>query len=511
LQSVSELQGKRFAGRTSGPWKTTVTIDRESKMIANFRLAATLSMALSFCLSFPLAAQPSSGADLIWQDRFNGGEDATALVAVAENRVFTVGKGPATPGADTGWLVKAYDQRTGKVLWVDTYSGISPNENKGQAVAVSDGRVFAGGSISWSADTDYAMVRAYDAATGAVRWEDKFTYGNLYAGVTHLAIERDEEHGRSLLYAVGRAVQPDFTTAWYVRAYDARTGALVWDNVFHPAYFDDALSVTVKHGRIFVSGFTFDITSFLRHFTVRAYEAGSGALLWQDVVAGGLQGFEGSDAAQQVVAEGDRVLAAGVITDTAGYHFAVRAYQAGTGNLLWSHLYDSGSGLDSANSIALHHGRAFVVGQGGALCSFSASSDCNWLIRVYDQETGNLLWQEQVDVNHQDDGANVVLACGDQIVVSGSAGTDSNAPYADWLVQVRNANNGDLVWQNLLPTPLTFGQPYGLAVDQDRLFVTGSTSDLAGGTQNGDVIVRAHHFESKGEACEPVFNNYGFR
>jgi len=60
-------------------------------------------------------------------------------------------------------------------------------------------------------------------------------------------------------------------------------------------------------------------------------------------------------------------------------------------------------------------------------------------------------------------------------------------------------------------TPLTFGQPYGLAVDQDRLFVTGSTSDLAGGTQNGDVIVRAHHFESQGETCEPVFNNYGFR
>jgi hypothetical protein len=67
------------------------------------------------------------------------------------------------------------------------------------------------------------------------------------------------------------------------------------------------------------------------------------------------------------------------------------------------------------------------------------------------------------------------------------------------------------ICQNLLPTPLTFGQPYGLAVDRDRLFVTGSTSDLAGGTQNGDVIVRAHQFDSSGEVCEPMFNNYGFR
>lgn len=479
-------------------------------MIVSLRFVATLSAALSIFVGLPVVAQPPGGAELMWQDRFYGAEDATALVAVAENRVFIVGKGPATPDAETGWLVKAYDQRTGKMLWIDAYSGVSPDENKGQAVAVGDGRIYAGGSISWSADSDYAMVRAYDPITGAVQWEDKFTYGNLYAGVTHLAVERDE-HGRSLLYAVGRAVEPDFTTAWYVRAYDAKTGALVWNNVFHPTYFDDALSVAVKHGRIFVSGFTFDLSTFLRHFTVRAYEAGSGTLLWQDIVPGGLQGFQGSDAAQQVVVEGDRVLAAGVITDTVGYHFAVRAYQATTGNLMWSHLYDSGSGLDSAGSIALHHGRAFVVGQGGALCSFNANSDCNWLIRTYDQDTGTLLWQKQVDVNHQDDGANVVLACGDQIVVSGSAGTDSNAPYADWLVQVRSAKNGDLIWQNLLPTPLTFGQPYGLAVDQDRLFVTGSTSDLAGGTQNGDVIVRAHHFESQGETCEPVFNNYGFR
>jgi hypothetical protein len=97
-----------------------------------------------------------------------------------------------------------YNQRPGKALWVDTYSGFSPNANKGQAVAVGEGRVYAGGSISWAAETEHAMVRADDAATGAVRWEDKFTYGNPHAGVTHLAVERDEEHGRSLLYAVGR-------------------------------------------------------------------------------------------------------------------------------------------------------------------------------------------------------------------------------------------------------------------------------------------------------------------
>src|SRR5262249_51557814 len=151
--------------------------------------------------------------------------------------------------------------------------------------------------------------------------------------------------------------QADFTTAWFVRAYDARTGALVWKDLFHPTAFDDALSVAVDRGRIFVSGFTFEIPARLRHFAVRAYDARTGSLLWQDVVPGFIRGFFGGDAAAKVVAGGNRVLAAGVITDASGYHFAVRAYQATTGALLWTDVVDTGNGLDNANSIALNNGR----------------------------------------------------------------------------------------------------------------------------------------------------------
>jgi hypothetical protein len=479
-------------------------------MISSTRLAKLLLGFVVLAGSVQVTAAQQLPGTLLWQDRFVGGEDPAALVAVSGDRVFVVGKGPLQPGADTGWLVKAYDAGTGEVLWTDAYSGFAGIENKGQTVTVGGGLVFAGGFVSKAASADEAMIRVYDEETGSVRWEDRFSYGASFASVNSVAVEEEKEEGETLVYAVGRGLQADFTTAWFVRAYDARTGVLVWKDLFHPTSFDDALSVAIDQGRVFVSGFTFDDTH-LRHFAVRAYDGRTGSLLWQDVVPGFVMGFFGGDAAAQIVAKGNRVLAAGVITDATGYHFAVRAYETATGVLLWTDVVDTGNGLDSANSIALNGGRAFVVGQGGPQCSFDTTSDCDWLIRTYDQDTGALLWEKRVDTNHQDDNANVVLACGDRVVVAGGAGTDTNAPYSDWLVQVLDAKNGALVWENLLPTPRTFAVPFGLAVADNRLFVTGATSDIAGGTQNGDFIVRAHRFGVEEDDCESVSNNAGFR
>lgn len=472
----------------------------------------------------PVAASDPPGT-LLWQDRFPGGSDTTARVAVDDSRVFVAGKAPVFVGGSTGWLVRAYDSRSGTVLWHDAFTGADGNENKAQTVVVREGLAFAGGFVNVASfknatptapGKDVAMLRAYDPRTGALHWENRIDFGGVFASVNWITLGDDEEgeqhHGgehegeSALLYAAGRAQEGDFTTAWFVRAYNAKTGALVWQNVFHASSFDDALTIAVHGGRVFASGYTLDAPSRLRHFTVRAYDARRGTLLWQDLLPGGTPG--GGDVAVQVVAEGNLVLAAGVITNATGYHFAVRAYEAGTGRLRWADVVDKGSGFDVARSIALHGGRAFVIGQGGAVCSFD---ECDWLIRTYNQETGALLWEKQVDRTHHDDQPNVVLACANRVVVAGGAGTDSDEPFSDWWVQVYTAERGTLVWENLLPTPATFAFPVGLAVTGNRLFVTGSTLDLAGGTQNGDYIVRAYQFGSEEDDCKMVANNKGTR
>lgn len=479
-------------------------------MFTRHVLATIAVFFLLLVAALPLSAAAVPDGSLLWQVRFFGGNGPTAHVAVSGNRVFVAGKAPAVVGGKTGWLVTAYDSGTGAVLWHNAYSGPDPNENNATTITVSHGLVIVGGFASATPFNDVAMIRVYDQFTGALRWQDRFDYAApkstislSFAGINWV-VSGDETERPPLVYAVGRGREADGSTAWFVRAYNEGTGALLWSNLFHDSYFDDAVSAAFNNGSLYVSGFTFDIATKLRHFTVCAYDARSGSLLWEDQVPGGLPGFSQSDLAAAVASDGNRVIAVGKISDQNGYHFAVRAYDTVTGSLIWNDLVNTGDGLDYALNIALASGNAYVVGLGGAACSFSPTSNCDWLIRAYDENAGTLLWSKQVDGNGFDDGARVVLACGDSLVVAGFVGTDEQDQYGDWLVQVLNASDGSLSWQDYLPTPGTFAIPTGLAVSENQLFETGSTSDSA---NNGDYIVRALQFGSNGQSCMAISNN----
>jgi hypothetical protein len=478
-------------------------------MFSRLVKTAVFSLLLSFVAVLPSNATAVPDGSLLWQVRFFGGNGPTAHVAVSGNGVFVAGKAPAVVGGETGWLVTAYDAGTGAVRWHNAYSGPDPIENNASTIAISHGLVIVGGFASASRVNDVAMIRVYDQFNGALRWQDRFDYAapkstiyQSFAGINWV-VSGDETGQPPLIYAVGRGLEVDGSTAWFVRAYNEGTGALLWASLFHDSYFDDAISAAFNNGRLYVSGFTFDIATKLRHFTVRAYDARSGSVLWEDQVPGGQRGFFGSDIAEQVVADGNRVIAAGEISDDNGFHFAVRAYDAATGSLIWNDLVnDTGDGL--ALNAALANGNAYVVGLGGAACNFfTLTSNCDGLIRAYDENAGTLLWSKQVDGNGFDDGAKIVLACGDSLAVAGYVGTDDQGD-ADWLIQVLNASDGSLSWQDYLPTPGTLAVPAGLAVSGNQLFETGSTSDSA---NNGDYIVRALQFGSNGQSCNAVSNN----
>ena len=476
-----------------------------------------LGTAAHAAAAFRPAPSGTGGGSLLWQDRFVAGEDPIARIAIEGSSVFVAGKGPNAGSSaghagsvGTGWLVRAYDFATGSVLWRDAVTGFTDTENKAGTIVVADGLVFVGGFTSSSPQADSAMIRVYDARSGALHWQDTFDSGGVFAEVNRIALGADGS-GRMLAFAAGRGTRSDGHNEWIVRAYDAKTGALQWQDVLAGGVFNDAESVTTDGQHVFAGGFTTDNTMNSRHFTVRAYDALNGTLLWQDRVASGMQGFAGGDAAVQVASEGLRLVAAGVITDANGFHFAVRTYDTVTGGLLWADQLNTGGGVDNAESVTLHDGQAFVAGSGGAACSLGLPSDCDWLVRAYDEATGALMWSMQVDGNHQDDFANVILACGDRIAIAGSAGTDSAAPYADWRVQVRAANTGALLWDDVLSTPATYAFPVGLAISGTRLFATGSTLDLAGGTQDGDDIVRAYDSGSGGTGCSAVANNSSSR
>ncbi len=136
-----------------------------------------------------------------------------------------------------------------------------------------------------------------------------------------------------------------------------------WDNFYNweRDLYDVARAVAVDSNgdRVFAAGYTTTTTGVLAGgvaFTVRAYNASTGAHLWT-----GSYDREGtkSDMANAVAVSPDdtRVFAAGYTTTAAGdTAFTVCAYNASTGSPHWRKFYDREAGsklADRANAVAV--------------------------------------------------------------------------------------------------------------------------------------------------------------
>jgi hypothetical protein len=152
----------------------------------------------------------------------------------------------------------AISAKSGNLLWEDTapVSGIFSD------IAVSEGRIL-GAINSGSGPT----VRAYDLLTGNVEWDSRpivpagmqgsfFTIGQTDAAVF-----------------VGGSFGFDFPgggSEFWVQAYDACSGALLWDDRSHQGSAAVAVDLVIGKSRLFVAGYTESDDSF--DWVIRAYD-----------------------------------------------------------------------------------------------------------------------------------------------------------------------------------------------------------------------------------------------
>jgi outer membrane protein assembly factor BamB len=199
-----------------------------------------------------------------------------------------------------------------------------------------------------------------------------------------------------------------------VRAYDAGTGAVLWTDRFDSTGFDQALAIAADAGRVFAAGQGGDNQDFL----VRAYDAATGTLLWQDQFDGG-----GLDVALAVAAQSGRVFAAG----SGGTQFLVRAYDAANGSPLWQDMVNLS--IFGAQAIAVDSSRVIVAAE-------------NFTVRAYDAATGGFLWQDKFADGVR---ANAVAAEQGRVFVAGrGVGMGGGA----FLAVAYDAATGALLWQN---------------------------------------------------------------
>lgn len=297
----------------------------------------------------------AAGGRLLWQDQFNkaGSDDLAAQVTAQGHRVFAVGWARSAPD-NRDFLLRAYDSRTGRLLWQDQLDRAG-GDDYAVAVAAGGDAVFVGGSATNGAGNNDFLVRAYDARTGALVWEDQFDLAGGFDSTR--AVAKDGNR----VFAAGVGQDAAGNDTWLVRAYNARTGTLLWENRFNRGgRAADASSMTAAHQRVFVVGAAQGAGGDI-DFVVRTYHARTGALLWEDRRAGG------EISGTSIIADGSRLFVT--------LAFVVRAYDMEKGTLLWENQFGA-----QVLAVAAAHGRVFAVG-----------GNPDFVVRAYDAATGAVL------------------------------------------------------------------------------------------------------------------------
>jgi hypothetical protein len=339
---------------------------------ARHRLASTLVAVLgSLCL---VGGACGAGGDLVWEDYVDtaGGPDGINALAVRSGQVFAAGSDTNAAG-NRDFLVRAYDAKSGTLLWKDQLDKAG-DADRAFALAAGAGQVFAAGFGTNAAGNQDFLVRAYDPETGALRWEDQRDPAGFNDVAEALAVWDGQ------VFAAGSGERGPDNQDFLIRVYEAKTGALLWEDQTDKAGFNDAAyALAVGGGLVFAAGFGTNATGN-QDFLVRAYRATDGALVWEDQVD--RAGF--NDIAFTLAVGEGRVFAAGSGQRMAGHEdFLVRAYNAKTGALLWEDQVDRAGFDDAALALTVREGHVFIAGFGT-----HAAGNNDFLVRAYETKTG---------------------------------------------------------------------------------------------------------------------------
>jgi putative pyrroloquinoline-quinone binding quinoprotein len=319
------------------------------------------------------------GGDILWQEEFDrdGNVNQSNGIAADNGHVYVAVQSEA-------YLVRAYNGKTGKLLWQDDLAGTVPTfSSSATAIAVDNGRVYVSGRLRNQGGPGLdLLVRAYNGKTGKLLWQDLFDL----AGEDDFAQAITVEKGHVYVSGVGtirraRLGDPG-NTVFLVRAYDADDGKILWQNWSAPTeetQTNAVTSITAEKGRVYAAGYHNNDT------LVRAYDGDTGVILWQDQEH--MAGFTA------IGVEKGRVYASGYRNNGLLGFFFVRAYDGHTGIALWHDLYNLAGFEDGGGAaISISGGQVYAVGYSTSGIAQGVTSD--FLVRAYDGDTGVLLWQD---------------------------------------------------------------------------------------------------------------------
>jgi hypothetical protein len=224
---------------------------------------------------------------------------------------------------------------------------------------------------------------------------------------------------------------------------------------------------------------------------VRAYDAGTGEVLW----GGQLGAPEGFFVSLSIAARDGRVFASGIGKTLAGSDWIVRAYDAVSGDLLWEDRFDTGLGEGAVSIIANESG---VFATGGIA---SPTEGNVMIVKSYDPADGDVRWEDRVEFDSNGGtGGTSVSSRGDRVYAAGSGSTDS---IVEWFVISYNGQTGEILWEDQFNLGGDVNIPFAAAAQQERIYAVGAA--LAEEGIDNIWIVRAYEANGGGggggESC----------
>jgi hypothetical protein len=366
----------------------------------------------------------STTGSLLWDttyDRAGGYEFAVDLIVTPKD-VLVVGGAQATATANVDALVLRYDAKTGNLIWSSFWDG-GVGEDDLLGAALSGNHIAVVGQTETSSASFDVLVQTYNLKDGSLLWSDTYDAANKWDNANDVAI------AAGVVVSVGQSTGSDGYYDLFVAGHDLNSGGLKWLTTYDPGYSARGLASVADGSTVYVVGDETASSTSSADVMVRAYDSKTGALIWGDSRD---YGYGFYDSAYDVDVGGGMVVATGEGRPSSGSpDLWTLAYDALTGNLIWTSQYDVAGSVDQARAIEIA-GPAAVIAGGGY------DDDHEWVVQAYDLATGAISWQDIYDRSGGSDAAYGLTSLGNSVYVVGfsqEAGTGSPGTHADGTIR----------------------------------------------------------------------------
>jgi hypothetical protein len=367
---------------------------------------------------------------------------------------------PAAAARTAGITEQAAATTGGTRLWTASDPGQQGQGAAGLGIAVSPG---VGGSTVFAAGSEYltgptpsgfvlaGRIVAYNAATGVRLWSVTDTRG----GSSDIVFDSVAvSPGGSTVYATGFTDPgPQGAASYITAAYDAATGARLWQDI-GPDGAASAPAASPNGSAVFVTGASGTV----------AYSAATGATLWTAA---------GSFSSVAVSADGATVFATGKLNTA--------AYRAATGATRWTASFDSKLAR-SSGAIAMTSDGSTIFVSGQAVDRSTGIT--RYPLVAYAAGTGAERWARTLSgataVGLSDNATLGVSPDGAEVFIAEPRASATAPPF--FTTAAYNATTGAALWVRNFKSTAGEADAFALAVSPDSatVYVTGDGAFMTG-------------------------------